>query len=41
VGQLSGSCGFNTGDPCDDVNNATVDGAFAYYYASVQPFLNP
>ncbi len=41
VGQLSGACGFNTGDPCDSVQNATVDGAFAYYYALVQPFLNP
>jgi len=41
VGQLSGACGFNPGDPCDDVNNATVDGAFAYYFTSVQPFLDP
>jgi len=39
VGQLSGACGFNTGDPCDAVSNATVDGAFAYYYSSVAPFL--
>jgi len=39
VGQLSGSCGFNTGDPCDSVSNATVDGAFAYDYSSVAPFL--
>jgi V8-like Glu-specific endopeptidase len=41
VGQLSGACGFNPGDPCDNTSNATVDGAFAYYYASVAPFLNP
>jgi V8-like Glu-specific endopeptidase len=41
VGQLSGACGFNVGDPCDAAANATVDGAFAFYYAQVQPFLNP
>ena len=41
VGQLSGKCGTNTGNPCDEVNNATVDGAFAYYWPSVQPFLDP
>jgi len=39
VGQLSGACGYNTGDECDAVSNATVDGAFAYYYSSVAPFL--
>lgn len=41
VGQLSGACGTNLNDTCDAVNNATVDGAFAYYYAKVQPFLAP
>ena len=41
VGQLSGACGTNVNDPCDAVANATVDGAFAYYYSTVQPFLNP
>ena len=41
VGQLSGACGFNPGDPCDSSSNATVDGALAYYYSSVQPFINP
>jgi len=41
VGQLSGACGTNTADSCDEVNNATVDGAFAYYYPSVQPYLAP
>jgi lysyl endopeptidase len=41
VGQLSGACGTNTGNACDNTNNATVDGAFASYYASVQPFLAP
>ena len=41
VGQLSGACGFNVGDDCDHVSNATVDGAFASYWPSVQPFLDP
>jgi hypothetical protein len=41
VGQLSGSCGFNVNDPCDSASNATVDGAFAFYYSQVQPILNP
>ncbi len=41
VGQLSGTCGYNSGDPCDSVSNATVDGALAYYYATVRPFINP
>jgi len=39
VGQLSGSCGTNVNDACDEVNNATVDGAFASYFPTVQPFL--
>lgn len=44
VGQLSGTCGTNPSDPCSSgpgEANATVDGAFAFYYALVQPFLNP
>lgn len=41
VGQLTGGCGTNINDPCDVVANATVDGALAFYYSSVQPFLNP
>ena len=41
VGQLSGACGTNVNDDCDQVNNATVDGAFAFYWPSVQPFLAP
>lgn len=41
VGQLTGACGFNVNDPCDAASNATVDGAFANYYCSVQQFLNP
>jgi V8-like Glu-specific endopeptidase len=41
VGQLSGACGTNVNDDCDQKNNATVDGAFAFYWPSVQPFLAP
>jgi hypothetical protein len=41
VGQLSGACGTNVNDDCDNVNNATVDGALAFYWPSVQPFLDP
>jgi hypothetical protein len=40
VGQLSGACGFNTGDVCDEAANSTVDGALAYYWPSVAPFLD-
>jgi V8-like Glu-specific endopeptidase len=39
VGQLSGACGTNVSNPCDKTANATVDGAFSYYFATVQPFL--
>jgi V8-like Glu-specific endopeptidase len=39
VGQLSGGCGFNVNDVCDDASNATVDGAFAAYYNTVAPYL--
>lgn len=41
VGQLSGACGTNPEDPCDDTSNATVDGAFANYYSSVSGWLDP
>ena len=41
VGQLSGACGFNVNNVCAFSENATVDGAFAFYFASVAPFLNP
>lgn len=41
VGQLFGRCGFNVNDACDHASNATVDGAFAYYWPSVRPFLDP
>jgi V8-like Glu-specific endopeptidase len=39
VGQLSGACGTNVNDSCDSTHNATVDGAFAYYYSSVASYL--
>jgi hypothetical protein len=39
VGQLSGACGFNLNDKCDEESNATVDGAFANYYGAVAPYL--
>ncbi|HEV8199254.1 MAG TPA: trypsin-like peptidase domain-containing protein [Candidatus Polarisedimenticolia bacterium] len=41
VGQLSGACGTNVNDDCDQTNNATVDGALAFYWATVAPFLSP
>lgn len=41
VGQLYGACGTNVGDPCDSASNATIDGAFAYYWPSVCPYLDP
>lgn len=39
VGQLSGGCGYNVSDVCDDASNATVDGAFAAYYSAVAGIL--
>jgi V8-like Glu-specific endopeptidase len=41
VGQLTGACGFNPGDPCDSGSNATIDGAFANYYSNISQYLNP
>ncbi len=41
VGQLSGGCGTNVYETCDNVNNATVDGAFASYYSQVSQWLDP
>ena len=44
VGQLSGTCGFNPSNPCSGgpgEDNATVDGAFAFYFSLVQPILAP
>jgi hypothetical protein len=39
VGQLSGACGANVYDVCDNVNNATVDGAFAHYFFEIDQWL--
>jgi hypothetical protein len=41
VGQLSGACGTNLGNECDNQNNSTVDGAFASYFSAVEAFLDP
>ena len=44
VGQLSGTCGSNASAVCESgpgEANATVDGAFAAYFATVQPILAP
>ena len=44
VGQLSGTCGGNLSSACDSgpgEANATVDGAFAAYFASIKPIINP
>ena len=44
VGQLSGTCGGAPSDPCASGPgevNATVDGAFASYFASIKSFINP
>jgi hypothetical protein len=41
VGQLSGACGYHIEDPCDSVNNWTVDGAFAAYSNQIMGWLDP
>lgn len=44
VGQLSGTCGGNLSSACDSgpgEANATVDGAFAAYFTSIKPIINP
>jgi len=38
VGQLYGACGY-TLEVCDAEQNRTVDGAFAFYFPDVAPFL--
>jgi len=38
VGQLYGACGY-TLEVCDAEQNRTVDGAFAFYYPDVEPWL--
>lgn len=39
VGQEYGGCGPNQADVCDVDSWRTVDGAFAFYYGNVAPFL--
>jgi lysyl endopeptidase len=41
VGQLTGCCGYDCSNVCDSANNWTIDGALAFYYASVEQFLDP
>ncbi|MGK2859733.1 MAG: trypsin-like serine peptidase [Thermoanaerobaculia bacterium] len=41
VGQLFGRCGNNIPDQCDADQNSAVDGAFASYFAKVEPWLAP
>lgn len=44
VGVLSGTCGFAPSEVCSSgpgESNATVDGAFAYFYPTLQPIINP
>ncbi len=41
VGQLFGACGTNVNDSCDAASNATVDGAFASTFPSIEQFLDP
>jgi V8-like Glu-specific endopeptidase len=41
VGQLYGACGSNLNDECDANANRTVDGALAFYYPGVEPYLDP
>jgi len=39
VGQLSGGCGYDVYNTCNNIDNSTVDGAFAAYYDQVAPYL--
>jgi hypothetical protein len=39
VGQLSGGCGYDVYNTCNNTVNSTVDGAFAAYYDQVAPWL--
>jgi hypothetical protein len=41
VGQLSGACGYSPSDVCNTIDNATVDGALAHYFSSVESWLAP
>ncbi len=39
VGQLSGGCGYDVYNTCNNTDNSTVDGAFAAYYDQVAQWL--
>jgi len=39
VGQLSGGCGYDVYNTCNNIDNSTVDGAFAAYYDQVAAYL--
>ena len=39
VGQLSGGCGYDVYNTCNNIDNSTVDGAFAAYYSQVAAYL--
>lgn len=44
VGTLSGTCGFDPANVCASgpgESNATVDGALAFYFATIQPIISP
>lgn len=44
VGQLTGTCGFSPSEVCASgpgEDNATVDGAFAFYFSQIQPIIDP
>ncbi|HKD18915.1 MAG TPA: hypothetical protein VKG23_13770 [Thermoanaerobaculia bacterium] len=41
VGQEFGACGTNQTDDCDNINNASVDGAFSSTFPAVQQWLAP
>jgi hypothetical protein len=39
VGQLSGGCGYDVYNTCNNIDNSTVDGAFAAYYDQIAAYL--
>ncbi len=41
VGQELGSCGLNTEDDCDVIENSTLDGSFHLTFPSVEGWLDP
>ena len=37
---MTGACGTNLNNVCDNQNNATIDGAFASYFSQVSQYLD-